>query len=75
MDDLFDAFELSVGDRLRMRMAENKRRNGHRLLRGGAILMAFVLLGGALGVQQIPGYVAQTLAPLHQVTEALHSLS
>lgn len=75
MDDLFDTFELPVETRLRLRMADNKRRMRHRVLRGSAILMAFTVLSIAFGVQKIPGYVSQVLAPLQQVTEALHSLS
>ena len=54
MDDLFDAFELPIETRLRLRMLDNKRRLGHRILRSVAVAGLFVVVAAVLGIQHLP---------------------
>ena len=54
MDDLFDAFELPIETRLRLRMLDNKRRLGHRILRSVAVAGLFVVVAAVLGLQHLP---------------------
>jgi hypothetical protein len=61
MDDLFDAFDMPVETRLRLRMMESKRRQGHIVLRGSALVGLLVTVL-AVTVAQLP--VVHILAPL-----------